>query len=412
MKTFADGEADFLDNSALKFDKEQQLKEQHLAEQIQAAEEAWKKRFYELYTDRFMKMKNSTMITMEKYNIIVEILLELESKGINEPKTKTERDYSKKYEIIGNVKGRCLYRKTKHGDSVIVPTFETAFDIMKDVHYGLAHARDTHKNKVELDSKCYGISEECLKLFLKLCPLCFPSRTRRGQSRAPLQMIYSPRFGHRAQIDLINMEGKAIQGYSYILRYVDHLSGFAHVAVCRTKDAEEVGIKLIQIISSSVIPEILQSDNGPEFVGDCIKMIKKFYDYIHIVKGRPYHPQSQGKIERGHASFKEALQKWMNRHGDNWLLGAYVVNGQINQRSMFNRGDKYSPYNFYFGKKGRDEKVTVFGEVAQQNARTEYGVLAAHLFSVKAQKIAKDRLLTKDELCYAMQKGMVKQQLQ
>jgi hypothetical protein len=93
---------------------------------------------------------------------------------------------------------------------VIVPTFETAFDITKDVHYGLAHARDPHKNKVELDSKCYGISEECLKLFLKMCPLCFPSRTRRAQSRAPLQMIYSPRFGHRAQIDLINMETKAI----------------------------------------------------------------------------------------------------------------------------------------------------------------------------------------------------------
>jgi hypothetical protein len=101
------------------------------------------------------------------------------------------------------------------------------------------------------------------------------------------------------------------------------------------------------------------------------------------------------------------LQKWMNTHGNNWLLGAYVVNGQINQRSQFNRGDKYSPYNFYFGKKGTDNKSTVFGEVAQQHARTEYGVLAAHLFSVKAQKIDQDRLVTKDELRYAMQKGMI-----
>ncbi len=56
---------------------------------------------------------------------------------------------------------------------MIVPTFENAFDIMKDVHYGLAYARDSHKNKVESHSKCYGISEKCLKLFLKLCPLCF-----------------------------------------------------------------------------------------------------------------------------------------------------------------------------------------------------------------------------------------------
>jgi len=43
-------------------------------------------------------------------------------------------------------------------------------------------------------------------------------------------MIYSPEFGHRAQIDLIDMTTKSVYGYKYILRYVDHLSGFAHVA--------------------------------------------------------------------------------------------------------------------------------------------------------------------------------------
>jgi hypothetical protein len=296
----------------------------------------------------------------------------------------------------------------KDEDSIMVPTFETAFDLMKESHYGLAHARDLNKNKKELDSKYYGIPSSALKLFLQLCPLCFPSRPSKKKHQAPLKMIYSPRFGHRAQIDLINMETKAIQGYNYILRYVDHLSGFAHVAVCRSKDANEVGMKLIQIISSSVIPEILQSDNGPEFVGKCIKMIKTFYDYIHIVKGRPYHPQSQGKIERGHATFKEALQKWMEKHGDNWLLGAYVVNGQINQRTQYNRGDKFSPYNFYFEKKGTDKNLNVLGEVAQQHAKTEYGVLAAQLFSIKAQKLSTDRLLTKEELRYAIYMGILK----
>jgi hypothetical protein len=58
-----------------------------------------------------------------------------------------------------------------------------------------------------------------------------------------------------------------------------------------TKSAEEVGIKLLQILSTAVILEILQSDNGNEFLGQCIKVIKAFYPYIHIVKGRAYHPQ-------------------------------------------------------------------------------------------------------------------------
>jgi hypothetical protein len=49
------------------------------------------------------------MITLEKYNSIVEVLQELYSKANNAPKSKQERDYAKKYELIGNIKGRCLY---------------------------------------------------------------------------------------------------------------------------------------------------------------------------------------------------------------------------------------------------------------------------------------------------------------
>ncbi len=143
---------------------------------------------------------------------------------------------------------------------------------------------------------------------------------------------------------------------------MDHLSGFALVAICQTKEAEQVRTKLIQIISSSVIPETLQSNNGPKSVGDRIKMIKKFYDYIHIVRGCPYYPQSQVKIERGRASFREALQKGKEKHGDNWLLSAYVM---VHQGSQFNHGEKYSPNNFYFGKKGMNKKSYVFSEVVQ-----------------------------------------------
>jgi hypothetical protein len=98
-------------------------------------------------------------------------------------------------------------------------------------------------------------------------------------------MILTPRVGHRAQIDLIDMGALSINGEQYILCYVDHLSGFGHVHTSKSKVAEEVGVKLIQILSTAAIPEILQSDNGNGFLGKCIEIIKSFYPYIHIVKG-------------------------------------------------------------------------------------------------------------------------------
>jgi hypothetical protein len=47
-----------------------------------------------------------------------------------------------------------------------------------------------------------------------------------------------------------------------------------------------------------MILEILQSGIGSEFLGECIGLIHKYYPNIHNVKGRPRHPQSQGKIKK------------------------------------------------------------------------------------------------------------------
>jgi hypothetical protein len=67
----------------------------------------------------------------------------------------------------------------------------------------------------------------------------------------------------------------------------------------------------MRFLSTAVLPEILQSVNGKEFLGHCIIIIKKEFHTIKVVKGRAYHPASQGSVERGNATFKEDLEKWL-----------------------------------------------------------------------------------------------------
>ncbi len=187
-------------------------------------------------------------------------------------------------------------------------------------------------------------------MFLQLCPYCCPATQKKSKNKVPLKMILTPRIGHQTQIDLIDIGALANNATRNILRYVNHLSGFL--------------------------------DNGNEFLGQCIKVIKSFYPYIHIVKGRAYHPQSQGKVERGHAPFKEALQKWMAEHGSKWMIGVFIVNDKINQRAQWNR-DNLSPYNMMYGKKGTQRNNVVFGEAAGTHAKSEYGVMCANFFVCK-----------------------------
>jgi hypothetical protein len=78
----------------------------------------------------------------------------------------------------------------------------------------------------------------------------------------PLKMIMSKSAGSRFQMDLIELP--PYNGYDHILRVVDHLSKFGYVYPVKSKTSEEVGKSLLCILSTSIMPSILQSDNGGE----------------------------------------------------------------------------------------------------------------------------------------------------
>ncbi len=59
-----------------------------------------------------------------------------------------------------------------------------------------------------------------------------------------------------------------VNNYIWILCHVDHHSGFVHIACLKNKKAETVGKEMVRILFTAVIPEVLQSDNGGEFLGE------------------------------------------------------------------------------------------------------------------------------------------------
>jgi hypothetical protein len=70
------------------------------------------------------------------------------------------------------------------------------------------------------------------------------------------------------QVDLIGMRHSEdpVTGHKWILHYGDHLSGYSQVCLT-SKSSKEVGEALVQILSSSLLPKVLQSENGGEFLG-------------------------------------------------------------------------------------------------------------------------------------------------
>jgi len=93
----------------------------------------------------------------------------------------------------------------------------------------------------------------------------------------------------------------------------------------------------------------LLSDNGPAYLSKDLKKYLKRKNINHI-RGRPYHPQTQGKIERWHRSLKNVV-KLQNYYSPSELekaIGEFVE--YYNHERYHESIDNLTPSDVYSGK--------------------------------------------------------------
>ncbi len=102
---------------------------------------------------------------------------------------------------------------------------------------------------------------------------------------------------------------------------------------------------LWSIFSRTSIPERILSDQGSQFCG---KVVRQLCEMLGIQKVRtsPYHPESNGAVERMHGTFKAILGKCVSDRVD-WV-------GQISfvlfvLRQMPHADSGFSPFDLVYG---------------------------------------------------------------
>lgn len=134
--------------------------------------------------------------------------------------------------------------------------------------------------------------------------------------------------------------------------YQDHLTKFVVLSALKSKRAEEVAYKLVDIFTLLGAPTILQSDNGREFANNVVSSLKEYWPTLKIVHGKPRHSQSQGSVERANQDIENMLCAWMQDEKTScWSEGLRFV--QLMKNRAFHSGIKRSPYEALFGCKAR-----------------------------------------------------------
>jgi len=144
-------------------------------------------------------------------------------------------------------------------------------------------------------------------------------------------------------------------GWYYLSTVMDDYSRYIiHWELCKTMNAEDVKRTIDKTMEKAQLgkhqrPKLL-SDNGSCYIADELKQYLK-NKKIKQVHGRPYHPQTQGKIERYHRSMKNVV-KLDNYYYPEELEEALATFIHYYNHERYHESlDNVTPADVYYGRK-------------------------------------------------------------
>ena len=228
------------------------------------------------------------------------------------------------FELINNR----LHRKpdSKHPEPRYVVPENEAFDTIANQHLQLLHAG---KNKTceAVQQRFYGITRADVEFVIQRCKNC--ALNRPAATKAPLVPIVTNRAWERVQADLIDMRHEPSGQYKWILHIKDHFSKYTQLYPLKSKHAEPIAEAFTCFIAAFLPPKIVQTDNGKEFKGALLILLRKYG--IQIINGAPRSPQTQGLVEQANGVVEAKLRAWkMDNGSTEWANGIMDVTLAMN----------------------------------------------------------------------------------
>lgn len=246
------------------------------------------------------------------------------------------------------VKGDKLYRRSQISDQLVIPKSlrPTILNLSHSIpwagHLGQA------KTFARMVPRFYWPQQysDTVK-YCQSCPQCQLTAPGRKGERAPLinmPVIDTP-FS-RIAMDIVGPLERSSGGHKYILVVCDYATRYPEAFPLRKIKARQIVSCLVQLFSRVGIPKEIITDQGTNFTSSFLKDVYSLLG-IQGVRTSPYHPQTDGLVERFNKTLKSMLRKFVNDSGSDWdqwlpfLLFAY--------REVPQASTGFSPFQLLYG---------------------------------------------------------------
>ena len=145
----------------------------------------------------------------------------------------------------------------------------------------------------------------------KTCESCPKSQKAKSTStpRAPLQslQIIETPF-KRLAMDVFGPLKRTKRGNKYVLVIMDYATKWPEAFPLWNVEATTVVDCLLEVTARTGIPDEILTDNGTNFMSRVVNQYCTLTG-IHQLKTSPYHPQTDGMVERFDSTIKRTLRK-------------------------------------------------------------------------------------------------------
>ena len=182
------------------------------------------------------------------------------------------------------------------GSRIVVPE-ALQKETLEKLHQG---HQGIHRCRLRAQSAVWwpGLMKQIAEV-VKKCPECARDTT---PNQEPLMSTALPQYPwQRVGTDLFTLDGA-----NYLIM-VDYFSRYLEVIKLKTTTSQSVITAMKSIFTRYGIPEVVVSDNGPQFSSSEFTAFSTSYNFSHITSS-PHHPRSNGMAERAVKTAKSLLK--------------------------------------------------------------------------------------------------------
>ncbi|KAL4103307.1 hypothetical protein QTP88_018772 [Uroleucon formosanum] len=203
--------------------------------------------------------------------------------------------------------------------------------------------------KIKTQFNWRGLKEDVIE-YIKNCESCQKGKVANKNVKQPILITStSSEPFEKIFLDIVGPLVTTLSGNTYILTLQDDLTKYSMGIALPNHQANTIAEAFVtNFVCTHGIPQTILTDQGTDFLSKIFTEVCKLLQ-INKINTSPFHPQTNGSLERSHRTLTEYLRHYVDKKLNNW--DEYLPYAFFVYNSTEHTSTGYQPYSLLFGRR-------------------------------------------------------------